>query len=117
MLQRRVMVFAMTSVPVQIRFFAKKGLFSIPFLGTHLRRAGKTRRLLAQRPTAYRRFERDQVNALWQGDALVGPWLPDPGQPGHDEVAQLVDQDQPNEDDQQNGNSPAPEKDPVQAHR
>ncbi len=47
-------------------------------LTTHLRRAGKTRRLLAQRPTAYRRFEREQVNALWQGDALVGPWLPDP---------------------------------------
>ena len=51
-------------------------------LTTHLRRCGKTRRLLAQRPTAYRRFERDQVNALWQGDALVGPWLPDPGQAG-----------------------------------
>ena len=27
-------------VPHQFRFFAKKGLFSIPFLGTHLRRAG-----------------------------------------------------------------------------
>ena len=58
-------------------------------LTTHLRRAGKTRRLLAQRPTAYRRFERDQVNALWQGDALVGPWLPDPGQPGKKRRAHL----------------------------
>jgi 1-acyl-sn-glycerol-3-phosphate acyltransferase len=28
------------SIPLQIRFFAKKGLFSIPFLGWHLRRAG-----------------------------------------------------------------------------
>ena len=28
------------SLPQQFRFFAKKGLFSIPFLGTHLRRAG-----------------------------------------------------------------------------
>jgi 1-acyl-sn-glycerol-3-phosphate acyltransferase len=30
----------LASVPHQFRFFAKKGLFSIPFLGTHLRRAG-----------------------------------------------------------------------------
>jgi putative transposase len=44
-------------------------------LTTHLRRCGKTRRLLSQRITAYRRFERDQVNALWQGDAMVGPWF------------------------------------------
>jgi 1-acyl-sn-glycerol-3-phosphate acyltransferase len=27
-------------LPYQFRFFAKKGLFGIPFLGTHLRRAG-----------------------------------------------------------------------------
>jgi 1-acyl-sn-glycerol-3-phosphate acyltransferase len=27
-------------IPVQFRFFAKKGLFLIPILGTHLRRAG-----------------------------------------------------------------------------
>ena len=30
----------LTLVPHQFRFFAKKGLFSIPFLGWHLRRAG-----------------------------------------------------------------------------
>ena len=30
----------LASVPNQFRFFAKKGLFRIPFLGTHLRRAG-----------------------------------------------------------------------------
>jgi len=30
----------LSSVPLQFRFFAKKGLFSIPFLGWHLRRAG-----------------------------------------------------------------------------
>jgi 1-acyl-sn-glycerol-3-phosphate acyltransferase len=29
-----------SSLPLQIRFFAKKGLFSIPFLGWHLRRSG-----------------------------------------------------------------------------
>src|SRR5271157_3065086 len=27
-------------LPYQFRFFAKKGLYKIPFLGTHLRRAG-----------------------------------------------------------------------------
>lgn len=51
-------------------------------LTTHLRRRGKTRRVLAQTGKAYRRFERDHVNALWQGDAMVGPWLPDPYAPG-----------------------------------
>jgi 1-acyl-sn-glycerol-3-phosphate acyltransferase len=30
----------LASLPQQFRFFAKKGLFGIPFLGTHLRRAG-----------------------------------------------------------------------------
>jgi putative transposase len=51
-------------------------------LTTHLRRRGKTRRVLAQTGKTYRRFERDHVNSLWQGDALVGPWLPDPYAPG-----------------------------------
>ena len=27
-------------IPVQFRFLAKKGLFSVPFLGYHLKRAG-----------------------------------------------------------------------------
>ncbi len=30
----------LTELPFQFRFFAKKGLFKIPFLGTHLKRAG-----------------------------------------------------------------------------
>jgi 1-acyl-sn-glycerol-3-phosphate acyltransferase len=30
----------LSSIPLQFRFFAKKGLFSIPFLGWHLARAG-----------------------------------------------------------------------------
>jgi transposase InsO family protein len=47
-------------------------------LSTHLRRRGKTRKLLARPATAFRRFEREHPNELWQGDALVGPWLPDP---------------------------------------
>jgi putative transposase len=51
-------------------------------LTSHLRRHGKTRRVLAQTGKTYRRFERDHVNSLWQGDAMVGPWLPDPYAPG-----------------------------------
>jgi putative transposase len=58
-------------------------------LATHLRQAGKTRRLLAKTPTAFRRFEKDHVNALWQGDALVGPWLPDPQLPARKRRAHL----------------------------
>ena len=30
----------LAAIPLEIRFFAKRGLFRIPFLGTHLRRAG-----------------------------------------------------------------------------
>lgn len=58
-------------------------------LTTHLRRRGKTRRLLARTATAFRRFERDHPNDLWQGDALVGPWLPDPALPGRKRRAHL----------------------------
>jgi transposase InsO family protein len=58
-------------------------------LTTHLRRRGKTRRLLARIATAFRRFERDHPNDLWQGDALVGPWLPDPATPGRKRRAHL----------------------------
>lgn len=58
-------------------------------LTTHLRQRGKTRRLLGQSAKVYRRFERDHVNSLWQGDALVGPWLPDPQVPGRKRRAHL----------------------------
>ncbi len=58
-------------------------------LTTHLRRRGKTRRLLAQTGKTYRRFERDHVNSLWQGDAMTGPWLPDPDAPGKKRRAHL----------------------------
>ncbi len=30
----------LTAIPLQFRFFAKEGLFSVPFMGWHLRRAG-----------------------------------------------------------------------------
>ena len=46
-------------------------------LTTHLRQIGKSRYLLAHTGRAYKRFEREHVNALWQGDSMVGPWLPD----------------------------------------
>jgi transposase InsO family protein len=58
-------------------------------LTTHLRQQGKTRRLLAEKLRTYRRFEREHPNSLWQGDAMVGPWLPDPGTPGKKRRAHL----------------------------
>ena len=58
-------------------------------LTTHLRQRGKTRRLVGQSAKVYRRFEREHVNSLWQGDALVGPWLPDPQVPGRKRRAHL----------------------------
>jgi putative transposase len=51
-------------------------------LTSHLRSCGKTRRLMAQKPRTYKRFERERVNSLWQGDLMFGPWLPDPRTPG-----------------------------------
>jgi transposase InsO family protein len=34
-----------------------------------------------QRPKPYRRFERNHFGDLWQGDAMHGPYLPDPANP------------------------------------
>lgn len=65
------------------------GSLCVHTLTTHLRRCGKTRCLLAQPGRVYRRFERDHVNSLWQGDAMTGPWLPDPAQPGKKRRAHL----------------------------
>jgi transposase InsO family protein len=47
-----------------------------------LHRRGKTRQQLVGPSKAFRRFERECANALWQGDMLVGPYLPDPERPG-----------------------------------
>jgi putative transposase len=58
-------------------------------LTTHLRKLGKTRRLLAHEPKTFRRFEREHVNSLWQGDALHGPWLPDVERPDRKKRAHL----------------------------
>jgi len=58
-------------------------------LTTHLRQQGKTRRLLGEKPRSYKRFEREHPNSLWQGDAMVGPWLPDPNAPGKKRRAHL----------------------------
>jgi transposase InsO family protein len=46
------------------------------------RRGATTAQLLTeQRPKPYRRFERAAFGDLWQGDAMHGPYLPDPAQP------------------------------------
>jgi transposase InsO family protein len=59
-------------------------------LATHLRQAGKTRQLLRGQPAPTRRFERDQVNALWQSAVSQGPWLPDPTRPGQARRTHLI---------------------------
>lgn len=52
-------------------------------LRRHLALRGATAAQLAQekRPKPYRRFERNHFGDLWQGDAMDGPWLPDPSNP------------------------------------
>jgi putative transposase len=58
-------------------------------LTSQLRGRGKTRRLLSQNGRTYQRFEREHSNSLWQGDMMVGPWLPDPNTPGQKRRAYL----------------------------
>jgi len=52
-------------------------------LRRHLAARGATTQALyqAQRGMAYTRFERSHFGALWQGDAMDGPYLPDPADP------------------------------------
>lgn len=47
-----------------------------------LQQRGATREKLSGQSKAFRRFERECANALWQGDMLVGPYLPDVERPG-----------------------------------
>ena len=54
----------LSSLPHQFRFFAKKGLYSIPFLGTHLRRAGH---LPVDRSSA-----RASLKSMTEGARMIG---------------------------------------------
>ena len=47
-----------------------------------LHKRGKSREQLTSQSKAFRRFEREAANVLWQGDMLVGPNLPDVDRPG-----------------------------------
>ena len=47
-----------------------------------LLKRGKSREALLGQSKAFRRFEREHANSLWQGDMLVGPYLPDVERPG-----------------------------------
>src|SRR3972149_6947288 len=47
-----------------------------------LQARGKSREALECQTKAFKRFERDEANSLWQGDMLVGPYLPDIDRPG-----------------------------------
>jgi transposase InsO family protein len=52
-------------------------------LRRHLAQRGATtaQLLSGQHPKPFRRFERAHFGDLWQGDAMDGPWLPDPANP------------------------------------
>jgi hypothetical protein len=52
-------------------------------LRRHLAQRGATtaQLLKGQHPKPFRRFERAHFGDLWQGDAMDGPWLPDPANP------------------------------------
>jgi len=52
-------------------------------LRRHLTQRGATaaQLLSQQRPKPYRRFERTHFGDLWQGDAMDGPYLPNPAHP------------------------------------
>lgn len=47
-----------------------------------LNKRGKSREQLVGQSKAFKRFERQHANSLWQGDMLVGPYLPDIERPG-----------------------------------
>jgi len=49
-----------------------------------------SRDLRRQAAPPRRRFEQTRRNALWQGDVLYGPHLPDPADPGHKRRTYLV---------------------------
>jgi 1-acyl-sn-glycerol-3-phosphate acyltransferase len=53
-----------STLPLQFRFFAKKGLYKIPFLGTHLRRAGH---LPVDRSNA-----RNSLKSMTEGARIIG---------------------------------------------
>lgn len=66
------------------------GELKVSTLARHLRLLGKTRRLLAQPARAFRRFEQEGPNRLWQADVCYGPWLADPQDPGKKRRTYLV---------------------------
>jgi len=79
------------TTPMVVEILRREGLIvNAHTLATHLRQAGKTRKLLGGQPIPTRRFEREHVNALWQSDASQGPWLPDPTRPGHARRTHLI---------------------------
>ncbi|MDO8674370.1 MAG: DDE-type integrase/transposase/recombinase [Dehalococcoidia bacterium] len=59
------------------------GLRLVPHtLSGILHKRGKSREALVGQSKAFKRFEREHANSLWQGDMLVGPYLPDVERPG-----------------------------------
>jgi len=79
------------TTPMLVEILKREGqIVNAHTLATHLRQAGKTRKLLDGQAVPTRRFEREHVNALWQSDASQGPWLPDPTRPAHARRTHLI---------------------------
>ncbi len=79
------------TTPILVEILRREGLVvNAHTLATHLRQAGKTRKLLGGQPAPTRRFEREHINALWQSDTSQGPWLPDPTRPGQARRTHLI---------------------------
>jgi transposase InsO family protein len=66
------------------------GELKVSTLARQLRLLGKTRRLLARPARAFRRFEQEGPNRLWQADVCHGPWLADPQDPAKKRRTYLV---------------------------
>jgi putative transposase len=71
----------------------EKGVLKRSTLNEHLVRAGCTRAAViqaAKRRPSLRRWEAPHRNAIWQGDAKSGYWLPHPTQPGRRRQVHLL---------------------------
>lgn len=71
----------------------ERGRLKRSTLGQHLVRAGCTKVAVVEaskRRSTLRRWEAPNRNAIWQGDAKSGYWLPNPTQPGRNRQVHLL---------------------------
>lgn len=66
---------------MELSRFIAPGEVSRPTLDRHLRAQGCSRAAIQAGTKGFRRWQRDRRNAVWQSDAKMGPYLPDPTDP------------------------------------